>query len=113
MHEMSIAESLVDMIEDEARRDGFTRVTRMGVKLGALGHVEPAALLFCFDAVACGTIAEGASLEVETVAGTGWCPHCRCSVSIAQRYDICPQCGQSHVEMTAGDELRLSELEVE
>jgi hydrogenase nickel incorporation protein HypA/HybF len=112
MHEMAIAESLIELIEAEARRDGFTRVRRVGVTLGALGHVEPAALLFCFDAVARGTIADGARLSVETVAGAGWCPRCRQEVAIAQRYDLCPLCGNSHVELRAGDELRLTELEV-
>lgn len=110
---MSIAESLVDLIEDEARKQGFARVKRIGIKLGALGHVEPEALAFCFDAVARGSIAEGARLDLETVPGLGWCPRCRREVAIAQRYDVCPACGQSHVELRAGDELRLSELEVE
>jgi hydrogenase nickel incorporation protein HypA/HybF len=113
MHEMSIAESLVDLIGDEARKQGFSRVRRIRVKVGALGHVEPAALLFCFDVVAQGSAAEGAKLDLETVPGAGWCPACRRSVTITQRYDLCPACGQSHVQMTAGDELRLTELEVE
>lgn len=112
MHEISIAESLVELIEDEARREGFSRVTRIGVKLGALGHVEPAALHFCFGAIARGTVAEGARLEVETVPGSGYCARCGCSTAITQRYDLCPVCG-SHVQMTAGGELRLAELEVE
>ncbi len=113
MHEMSIAESLVELIEEEGRAQGFARVKQIRVKVGALGHVEPAVLLFCFDAVSHGTIAEGARLELETVAGEGWCARCRLTVTIAERYDVCPQCGQAHVQMTAGDELRLTELEVE
>jgi hydrogenase nickel incorporation protein HypA/HybF len=113
MHEMSIAVSLVDLTGDEARKEGFSHVKRVRVKLGALGHVEPAALLFCFDLAAQGSAAEGARLDLETVPGAGWCPACRRSVAIAQRYDLCPACGQSHVQMTAGDELRLTELEVE
>jgi len=113
MHEISIAESLVDLIADEARDQRFARVKRIAVKVGALGHVEPAALIFCFDAVARGTVAEGAVLDVQTVPGKGWCRRCRCSVAIMHRYDLCPLCGQSHVELTAGGELRLTELEVE
>ena len=112
MHEMSIAESLVDLIEDEARNESFTQVRRIAVKIGALGHVEPAALQFCFDVVARGTVAEGASLHIETVPGAGWCPRCNRLVAIVQRYDPCPACG-SQVAMTAGNELRLAELEVE
>ena len=112
MHEMSIAENLVELIADEARKERFHRVRRVRVQLGALGHVEPEALLFCFDVVAKGTVGEGADLDVETVPGVGWCAACRRSVPISQRYDHCPACA-SHLEMTSGDELRLSELEVE
>ncbi len=113
MHEMSIVQSLVELIEVQARRERFARVKRIGLKLGALGHIEPIALTFCFDVVSRGTIAEGASLDVETVPGTGWCSRCNCSMAITQRYDPCPTCGQSNVQMTAGDELLLTELEVE
>lgn len=112
MHEMSIAENLLELIADEARKERFHRVRRVRVQLGALGHVEPDALLFCFDVVAKGTVGEGADLDMEMVPGAGWCGSCCRSVAIGQRYDLCPACG-SHLEMTAGDELRLTELEVE
>jgi hydrogenase nickel insertion protein HypA len=72
MHQMSIAESLVDLIEDEGRARGFSRVKQIHVKLGALGHVEPEALRFCFDTISHGTIAEGAALALEAVANAGW-----------------------------------------
>ncbi len=110
---MSVADSLVELIEEERRRQAYSRVTRIWVKIGALGHVEPAALRFCFDAVSRGTIAEGAQLELETVAGEGRCPGCGRTGPITERYEICRACGNCHVQMTAGDELRLAELEVE
>ena len=112
MHEMSIAESLLDLIRDSARSDGFSRVTRVGVQLGAVGHVEPEALAFCFDVVTRGTVAEGARLEIEVVPASGRCPGCGRVVRIEQRYDLCPSCG-SHVDLQTGDELRLMELGVE
>ncbi len=110
---MSFAQSLVELIEDEGRIRGFSRVRQIRVKVGALGHVEPEALRFCFDLASQGALAEGASLELEIVAGAGWCPQCRRSVALLQRYGLCPECGQGHLQMTAGDELRLAELEVE
>ena len=113
MHEMTVAESLVELIEDEGRCRGFSRVRQIRVRIGALGHVEPDALRFCFAAVSHGTIAEGAHLELETVAGEGWCAGCARTVAIAERHDICPECGSCQVRMTAGAELRLAELEVD
>jgi hydrogenase nickel incorporation protein HypA/HybF len=113
MHEMSLIESVVALVEDERRKQDFSRVRVIRLAVGVLGHAEPEALRFCFDAVTRGTIADGARLEIDQVLGEGWCPSCRQSVSLSERFDPCPVCGDTQVKMRAGDELRLSELEVE
>jgi hydrogenase nickel incorporation protein HypA/HybF len=106
-------ESIVALIEDERKRHAFSRVRMVCLQLGALGHVEPDALRFCFDAVIRGTVAEGAELSIATIDGSGTCPACHRTVVLADRFDACPLCGCTQVLMTAGDELRLVELEVE
>jgi len=113
MHEVSLVESMVALVEDERRRQHFSRVRIMHVHVGTLGHVEPDALRFCFEAVTRGTIADGAKLTIETIAGEGHCSDCNQTVPIDDRFAACPLCGSEHVRMTAGDELRLAELEVE
>jgi Zn finger protein HypA/HybF involved in hydrogenase expression len=55
----------------------------------------------------------GARLDLEMVPGEGWCPDCSEIVSVEKLYDACRSCGQSHVRITAGEELRVLELEVE
>ncbi len=55
MHEVSLVENIVALIEDEQRRQAFSRVRTVSVHVGLLGHVEPDALRFCFDAVTRGT----------------------------------------------------------
>jgi hydrogenase nickel incorporation protein HypA/HybF len=112
MHEMSICVSVLELIEEERRNHGFSRVKQVGLALGALGHVEPEAVRFCFDAVSRGSIAEGAALKLTVVPGEGWCERCRHTIPLAERYAPCPVCG-SHVRVTAGEDLRLMELEVE
>lgn len=113
MHEMAMSQSLVETVEEEGRRHGFTKVRTVRIELGALGHVEPEALRFCFDAVARGTIAEGAHLDIVSVAGAGYCPDCGQTVALAERFGACPSCGAHHVRMTAGDDLRIKELEID
>ena len=88
-------------------------VRRVFVDVGALSHVEPDALLFCFSAVSAGTIADGATLEIDRVAGAGRCLDCGKIVALAERFGACPECAGAHVQMTAGDELRVREIEVE
>jgi hydrogenase nickel insertion protein HypA len=112
MHEMSLVESLVDLVDDESRRQAFARVRVVRLQIGILGHAEPEALRFCFEAIARGTVAEGARLEIEMCAGEGWCPACRDSAPMEDRLAGCPMCG-GVLLMTAGDELRLTELEVD
>jgi hydrogenase nickel incorporation protein HypA/HybF len=113
MHEMALAEGLIELVEEEARKAHATRVTVVRLSLGALGHAEPEAIRFCFDAISRGTLAEGAALAIDIVPGAGWCLDCARTVPLTERFGACPDCGQYHVQMTAGDELRLSELEVE
>jgi hydrogenase nickel incorporation protein HypA/HybF len=112
VHEMSLVESVVALVEDERRRQAFSRVRVVRLQVGALGHAEPDALRFCFDAIARGTVAEGARLEIDVRAGEGWCEACRRSARLDDRFADCPTCG-GVLRMTAGDELRLTELEVE
>jgi hydrogenase nickel incorporation protein HypA/HybF len=113
MHEMAIGESLLEIIEEESCRQNYSKVSLVRLEVGALGHVEPEALRFCFDAVSRGTIAEGATLDIVTVGGAGWCLDCSKTVALAERFGACPECGHHHVQMTAGDDLRIKELEVE
>ncbi len=110
---MSLVESVVALVEDERRRHYFSRVSVIRLAVGALGHAEPEALRFCFTAATSGTIADGARLEIETIPGAGWCPGCCRTVPLEERFAACPCCGDVEVRMTAGLELRLSEMEVE
>jgi hydrogenase nickel incorporation protein HypA/HybF len=113
MHEVALIENVIALVEDQRRTDSFSRVHRIRLQVGALGHAEPDCLRFCFDAVARGTIADGATLEIDMVAGQGHCPACRCIVALDERFAPCPLCANPEVRIIVGDELRLAELEVE
>jgi hydrogenase nickel incorporation protein HypA/HybF len=113
MHEMSLAESVLQIIEDAAERERFAKVKAVWLEIGALAGVEPEALRFCFDAVTRGSVAEGATLEIATTPGAAWCMPCSQPVAIETRGDPCPRCGSFQLQVTGGAELRLRELEVE
>ncbi len=113
MHEMSLAEGVLQVIEDSARANGFTRVKTVWLEIGALAGVEVEAMRFCFDAVVKGTLADGTRLEIIETEGQGWCMPCSKTVPISQRYDPCPHCGGYQIQPTGGLELKVRELEVE
>ncbi|MDO8933918.1 MAG: hydrogenase maturation nickel metallochaperone HypA [Rhodocyclaceae bacterium] len=113
MHEMSLAEGVLQLIEDAAEREGFSRVRTIWVEIGRLSGVEPEALAFCFDAVTRGSIAEGAGFEVVHVPGTGHCIECGRDTELTAVYDACSHCGALPVQVTGGTEMRVKELEVD
>ncbi|HEU0186554.1 MAG TPA: hydrogenase maturation nickel metallochaperone HypA [Gallionellaceae bacterium] len=110
---MSLAESVLQIIEDTARVQPFSRVRSVVLEVGALSAVEPEAMTFCFDAVTRGSLAEGARLEIVEIPGTGWCMHCGKNVTLNERYGLCPDCGDARVEITGGTEMRVRDMEVE
>ena len=113
MHEMSLAEGVLQIIEDAARTQGFSQVKTVILDIGQLAAVEPEALRFCFDAVIAGSIAEGATLEIMTTPGEGWCLQCAATVPVTEQLGTCPQCGGYRVQVTGGTEMRVRELMVE
>ena len=113
MHEMSLAQGVLQLMEDAARRDNFTKVTAVWLEIGQLSGVEPAAMLFCFDAVMQGSLAYGARLEIIAVPGTGQCAACARTVPMTEVFCECPHCGGYPLQVTGGTEMRVKELEVE
>jgi hydrogenase nickel incorporation protein HypA/HybF len=112
MHEMSLCEGILQVIEDTAAREGFGRVNRVRVEIGRLAGVEPDALRFGFDVVMRGSVAEGAELVIEHVPGRAFCFDCAGPVEIGGRLDPCPDCGGVRLSPTGGDEMRIKDLEV-
>lgn len=113
MHEMSIAEGVVQLLEEQSLTQSYTRVKHVWLEIGPLAAVESEALRFCFDAVTRNTLAEGAALDIIDLPGEAWCLGCASTVPITQRYDSCVNCGSYQLQVTRGDELRIKELEVE
>jgi hydrogenase nickel incorporation protein HypA/HybF len=113
MHEMSLAENVLQIIEDAARAEPFHRVRKVVLEIGALSAVEPEAMRFCFDSVVRGSVAEGAQLEIIETPGAGRCTACGMTVSLQEQYGLCPECGSARIEIVAGKQMRVRDLEVE
>lgn len=112
MHEMSLAEGILGIIEEATAARSVSRVLRVRIEVGALAGVEISALQFSFESVVAGSIAEGAQLEIVAAPGTGWCLDCAQTVPIQALYDPCPRCHGYHVQANGGRELQVLDLEV-
>jgi hydrogenase nickel incorporation protein HypA/HybF len=110
---MSIAESILQIIEDQTRTDGYTRVRTVWIEIGQLAGVETESLRFCFDVVTSDSVAKDARLEIIATEGQGRCMECARNVALSALYEPCPNCGSFQIEVTGGQEMRVKELEVE
>ena len=113
MHEMSLAEEIVALVEETAIAEQCRRVTAIWIEIGQLAAVEKDALRFCFDAVAHDSIAQGARLEIVETEGQGRCSKCGAEVTVKALYEPCPVCDSYQVQITGGSEMRVKELEIE
>jgi hydrogenase nickel incorporation protein HypA/HybF len=110
VHELAIADCIVDIASRHARG---RRVTKVEVRVGHLRQVVPDALSFAFELVAQGTPVEGAELALEQVPATVHCQACAAEGTLTAFPACCPSCGSLDVEVTGGDELLVDTLELE
>ena len=108
MHELSITQSIVDLVADHA---GDSRVVAVHLSVGRLSGVVPDAVRFCFDLLTEGTPLAGARLDIEEPAGRARCGACGTDFTLVDLVLLCA-CGSAAVELLAGRELRVTSLEV-
>lgn len=113
MHEMSIAEGIVDIALDTMKANGGTVIHAIQLRLGVMSGVEPAALHFCFDSVTQGTAAEGAKLELEIVPLTGHCLDCGSNFEVENYTFKCPSCGSVAIKTESGRELQVASIDMD
>ncbi len=113
MHEMSLCEGVLQVLQTEASNQGFNKVKAVWLEIGDLSSVEPEAMLFSFDVVTKNSLADGAKLNIINVPGNAWCMQCSKNVSVKKRFDECPNCGSYQLQITGGDEMKIKELELE
>ena len=111
MHELSLCESIREVIEDQARAHGVSTVTRVRVEIGRFSCVEKPALAFAFNEVMRGSVAEGAVLEMLDMPGRAMCFDCGEEVEIDDRLAPCPACGGVKLMPAGGDDMRIKDLE--
>lgn len=112
MHEVSIMESILALVEPRAREAGATRIVRITLDVGALSGVAPEALEFAFQALTPGTLAEHAELAIRRIPVRCFCTTCQREFEPKGLFYECPECGEPSAEIVAGRELNIASVEI-
>ena len=113
MHELSIAQSLIGLVESEAEKEGFARVLEIRLRMGEYAGIVPSCLREFFPIASAGTKAEGAELVIEAVPAAFRCLACGYEGAIERRAACCPACGGTAIRMVSGREFYVENLKVE
>jgi hydrogenase nickel incorporation protein HypA/HybF len=112
MHEMSLALEIRSICEAELARLPESRVTEVGVEVGAFSGVEVDTLRFCLEVVM-GERFDGVSLRIDREPGCARCLACDEEFEVCRAPFECPRCGSVAYGVVGGGSLRVSYLEVE
>ncbi len=113
MHEMGIAQNILDIALSAAGKEGASKITRINLVAGELRGIVPLQLTFCFGLVSKDTIAGGAYLSIDEVPVSGHCDGCNSNFSIKEYEYVCPSCGSTKIKLTGGTELSIKDIEIE
>jgi hydrogenase nickel incorporation protein HypA/HybF len=113
VHELSITENLVRILQEQGTSQNFTKVLKVHLEIGALSTIEPDSILFCFDIIAKDTIAEGAVLEISRVSAVASCRTCKSQCEINAYGDTCSACGGMELDVLSGKDMIVKNVEVD
>lgn len=113
MHEMAIAQSVLDIAIGEMRRHSSAGIQRIKVSIGEFSGVVKEALEFAFDVLQPGSPAAGAMVEIEVVPMKAKCPLCGpvpCRLNDLNL--LCPHCGEP-LQLTAGRDMKVDYVDLD
>ena len=113
MHELALTEGILSIVSSEQKKNGFSRVLEIDLRIGEYSGVIPGCIEEFFPMVAEGTAAEGAKLVMETVKAAFECCDCGYQGTLEKHTACCPKCGSTAVRMTSGREFYVQNLIVE
>ena len=112
MHELGIAQSVLEAVQAEAAKRS-SKPVKVGLRIGELSAIDPDALRFSFEALTAETDLEGLELQIELCPRRHRCRGCGREFDVKGFIFDCPQCGDNRTECIGGEELQLAYIELE
>ncbi len=113
MHELSIAQGILEIVQQYVPDNQAAGVRSIRVRIGPLSGVVPDSLDFSFSVIVAGTPWNGAKLDLIQVPARLQCSACAREFEAREPAFCCPGCGGTEVQMVSGTELEVIEIEME
>lgn len=113
MHELSITQSMLEVVLEHAQRAGAKGVVRIDLQIGEMSGVVDESMQFYFDFISRDTLAEGARLVIHHIPARFSCQSCSTEFEPDERNWLCPNCGATGGRVVAGQEMVVESIEVD
>lgn len=113
MHELAIAESIVDVVTARAAECKAQRVSRVRLRIGEATSIVHDSLIFSFEMVASfDPVLTGAQLVIDSVPHRARCRHCEQEFAVIHFIAQCPTCETWDTDIISGTEFQVLEMEI-
>jgi hydrogenase nickel incorporation protein HypA/HybF len=113
MHELSIVMSIIDIAEENARRENASVIIEIELDIGQQAGVVIDSLNFAIESAKGGTMLEKAKWVINEIPSLVRCASCNHEYEPSDRFSPCPACQSFFTEVLQGRELRVKSLQVE
>lgn len=113
MHEFSIAQSIIDIAEDSAKKENCRKITSIKLEVGTLSGIVFEALETAMEFALKKTMLEGAQVEIVKIDAEAECENCGHNFSVTGHFEPCPRCGNFRHRILKGDKIKVRSLEAE
>jgi len=112
MHELSVAQSIVEIIQQHIPKSEWGRVAAVRLKIGEVAGIVPESLEFSFQAITAESLLNHARLEIESVPFRIHCNACDATLVNEIGFAVCSTCGSTDTKILSGTELNMTEIEI-
>ncbi len=112
MHELSIAQNIIQIVNSSVEQDKLALVDKINLKIGLLSNVLKESLLFSYKSITENTALENSSLNIEILPIKIECNNCSESSTTNDFIFNCPICKSNSISVVGGDELIISSIQL-
>ncbi len=112
MHELSVTESVLDIVCKHAEQAQAKQVTDIYLVIGKLSSIVDDSVQFYWDVISKGTVCENAKLHFKRIPAELVCLDCDTHYILEDELTPCPNCQSARIRVVSGDEFNLDSIEI-
>lgn len=113
MHEFSIAMSIIEIAETEAKVVSAAHISNLDLDVGTMAGIEYYALDTALEMAVKNTMLENANIKVNKIQARARCTDCKHEFDISSVMDNCPTCNSLFSDVISGKELKIKSIVIE